>query len=320
MIQIKILKMNFKLLPLLFFSNQPIFAQPVMDYCRCLGDSLHKVYCNSVIYLDETSLNKEVMIFKNVATPEKLHVVDDSPYVEKKYIMLSILSPSKKIEKYLANYPGLKSLEIGTRGKLEASAFKYVKDSLEYLSVYSPIISDQQLSFPKLKFFASDCSTTFPTFLSYSSDLKYLLIRIKKLQPDDLKTLPPDLICLNVGVEKFNFEYIPREVFNLNKIRHIALWVYKEELEVLPRLPEGIDENYNLEYLGVPIDLGDKDNVKALAKFPALEYLSVSDFTSSDYSIINNIMNLKELYIDNISDEKVREIKKNIRPGIVVRN
>lgn len=180
-------------------------------------------------------------------------------------------------------------------------------DSIIYLSVLNATKMNVKKSYANLLSYNSMNITivkkveNIPNNIKKSNKLVVLRHAIADL--NNLKGLPMSLKELQISYypnKKNKVDSIPSEVFNLYNLQNLGIGIDSFTCkEGVLHLPSQVTCNLpNLTSLSLSIDLADRNTIKFIRQFKNLKSLSVSAYSSKDFSLLDDLKYIKCIEID----------------------
>jgi hypothetical protein len=259
-------------------------------YCDCYIDSMYKSFNRNQVAI----FSKRKVYFSNNDTVESLDLNIDNKKLIKRYISFS------------------------TDRNIKTSYFSQHQDSLKFLHLRGGLEVDMDIKLPQLEYFETELwyFGPFPSVVNTSTRLKVLSYGLDTLELVHLRQLPKTMRCLFLFISEIKTDSIPIELFDLPVLS--ALYFYTSrfmEHEKILKMPQNIPLNYSVEYLNLPIDLSDVENLQGITMFPNLKMLTVGAFSGDNYYVVELLRNIKKIDIPHLDPAKERIIKR-LHPGV----
>jgi len=163
----------------------------------------------------------------------------------------------------------------------------------------------------------SGYANVFPNFLYNSVNLFEIYINVKKFDNFSDSIIKLDkLEKLDLMYKKNKTDTLNEKIFELPNLKSLALNSFHDikKIEITPN----ISQAKNLQELFLPIVL-DLRNIEILSQIPKLQRLAILKIELEDYSEIQKLSNLSELYISK-TNKKELEILKQYLPNTKINN
>ena len=146
-----------------------------------------------------------------------------------------------------------------------------------------------------------------PTFIFGNLSLRSLLLNLRN-ENSVIKGFSKleELESLYLNFE--SLDIFPAALEELSSLKKLRITIDGDE--TLKQLNENFTHLSNLEQLKIDLDLS--HNVEFISKLPRLKYLWVKEYSNFEdsYKTLTQLANLEGIYIDKISSEELKELKK----------